>query len=349
MQTIFVSVASYRDQQCSRTLQSIFEMANSPDRVYVGICQQNKHSKENCLPNNFKWKKNIRSVDKSYKEAKGPTYARYICSTLFNNEDFFLQIDSHSHFVKDWDVKCIQMMKDLENEKSIKNKKVLLSHYPPDDTSYFKNQSDKYVTHMVNCFFNHEGILTFHGATWKTPEKLPRRNAFIAGGFFFSPGAFIKEVPFDPHLDYLFTGEEILFSARAFTHGWDVYTPNRNIVYHTYVRKKEPKFWDDHHYRNDEIKEKVKIITGLGSDMKKLTTPRIRNSVSKYNIGSKRSLKDFYNFIGVDPKTKTIGNRLVEFYQNKPLAALPTKSPCCDRGNIIIMVLICCLITLFLT
>ena len=29
----------------------------------------------------------------------------------------------------------------------------------------------------------------------------------------------IREVPFDPHLEHLFNGEEILFSARAWTHG----------------------------------------------------------------------------------------------------------------------------------
>ena len=29
----------------------------------------------------------------------------------------------------------------------------------------------------------------------------------------------LREVPFDPHLEHLFNGEEILFSARAWTHG----------------------------------------------------------------------------------------------------------------------------------
>lgn len=38
------------------------------------------------------------------------------------------------------------------------------------------------------------------------------------------------EMPIDPHLPYLFDGDEILFSVRLFTHGWDIYTPTKNVV-----------------------------------------------------------------------------------------------------------------------
>ncbi len=30
----------------------------------------------------------------------------------------------------------------------------------------------------------------------------------------------LQEVPFDPELPYLFMGEELLYSARLWTHGW---------------------------------------------------------------------------------------------------------------------------------
>lgn len=50
----------------------------------------------------------------------------------------------------------------------------------------------------------------------------------------------LTRYPFDPHLDYLFMGEEMLLSIRSFTFGWNVYTPNRNIVFHTYTRSSAP-------------------------------------------------------------------------------------------------------------
>ena len=41
-ETIFISVASYRDPVCSTTLDSIYDNAAKPENVFVGICQQNK-------------------------------------------------------------------------------------------------------------------------------------------------------------------------------------------------------------------------------------------------------------------------------------------------------------------
>ena len=41
MDTIFVSVASYRDDECPATLEYLFGKADNPHNVYIGICQQN--------------------------------------------------------------------------------------------------------------------------------------------------------------------------------------------------------------------------------------------------------------------------------------------------------------------
>ena len=315
METIFISIASYRDTLCSKTIHNIFEMARYPSRIYVGICEQNdpKSTKEEC-PVIEKYASNIRKLKLHYKDAKGPTWARYLCSTLYKNEDFFLQIDSHTLFVKDWDEKCIQMIKSLEKSSTIENKNVLLSHYPPIMDDYEENPKNDQVTHMVECFFNNEGIISFKGAKWKKPGKLPRRNAFIAGGFIFSRGQWVKDVPFDPHLNFLFVGEEMLLSSRSFTNGWDVYTPNQNIVYHAYTRDKEPKFWNDVSYDDSQSKIKLKIILGLDHDIHKLTDKKARDSLKKYGMGEKRSLQDFYDFIGVDIKNKKVGKPKIEFY-----------------------------------
>lgn len=318
MDTIFVSIASYRDENCPKTLLSLFENAKYPEKVFVGICQQNKIGDIPCIPSNFSYKNNIRIIYKNYSEAKGPTWARYLCSTLYNNEDFFLQVDSHSLFVEDWDIKCIEMIKSLEKSPEIENKKVMLSHYPPSYHNYQKNPSNERITTMIECFFNKDGIISFKGAQWRKAGPLPRRNAFIAGGFIFCRGSWVKEVPFDPHLKYLFVGEEILITIRSYTNGWDVYTPNKNIVYHFYTRPKDPKIWKDLIYNNNEVKQKVKIICKLDNDLSKLTTKDIYNSLQEYNVGKERTLEDFYNFIGVDIKSKTVGKPKIEFYIPNP-------------------------------
>lgn len=310
--TIFVSIASYRDSRCEKTVEHAFQQAQYPERVFLGICQQNKDGDPDCLPRSIPWEKNIRVKRIDYTEARGPTYARYLCTQMYKNEDFFFQIDSHCLFVKHWDALLIDMLCDIEKREKIS--KVILSHYPPEYEKYKENPnpSDP-VTHITKCRFDEHGILTFAGAVYKKPGKHPRRNAFVAAGFIFARGRLLQDVPWDPHLPYLFTGEEMLLSIRFFTSGYDVYTPHRNIIYHAYTRSHEPKFWDDHVYTPHRVFEKIKVLTGLRSveHMPKEFVPDMKT----YGLGSERTLKEYYDLIGVDPVKKTITKKpLIEFY-----------------------------------
>ena len=48
-ETIFVSIASYRDKICTTTLSNLYKQATFPERVYVGICQQNVDDDSDCV------------------------------------------------------------------------------------------------------------------------------------------------------------------------------------------------------------------------------------------------------------------------------------------------------------
>jgi hypothetical protein len=137
--TIFVSIASYRDEVCHTTLGSIYSMASKPQNVYCGVVQQNDDSvDDDCLfgPSNNTGlivKENVTMMRIKHYEAKGPCWARYLASTLWSGQEYFLQIDSHSKFVQDWDIKCISMMKRL-NKRGIP--KAVISHYPKSIDEY---------------------------------------------------------------------------------------------------------------------------------------------------------------------------------------------------------------------
>src|SRR6478609_236107 len=91
--TIFVSVASYRDQDCKNTIKSVFEEADNPTRVFVGTCEQNDpgDSGEACdVLTGQAHGSRIRTLRMHAAEARGPTYARYLCSTLWRGEKYFL-------------------------------------------------------------------------------------------------------------------------------------------------------------------------------------------------------------------------------------------------------------------
>jgi hypothetical protein len=111
--TIFVSISSFRDKLCPKTLFNIFTKASHPERITVGVVQQNEDSDIDCLKGyceliaqsgiNFKRSKkskgsaencpfssNIRLDRRKASEAQGPTWARALGFLSF----FPLSIDT---------------------------------------------------------------------------------------------------------------------------------------------------------------------------------------------------------------------------------------------------------------
>jgi [Skp1-protein]-hydroxyproline N-acetylglucosaminyltransferase len=231
--TIFVSIASYRDAICAQTVENLFESAERPFNIYVGICQQNKLEEDTDCISKYKkreWFKNISIIRISHKVAKGPTYARFLCSKLYKNEDYFLQIDSHTKFLKNWDSILLNDMLKLYNRGVLKP---VLSHYPKAiEYHSYKKKKDCDVPTLCTSFFTDRKMISFPGAEIHSTQcEIMRPTAYIAGGMMFAPGSFLKEIPYDPNLDYLFVGEEILHSIRFYTHGWDIFTPSQNVLY----------------------------------------------------------------------------------------------------------------------
>lgn len=303
--TIFVSIASYRDPVCNTTLKSLFEMAKNPKNVFVGICQQNKDGDEDCT-NSFENNPNVKIIRIPHTNAKGPTYARYLCSTLWDGEEYYFQIDSHTKFVKDWDVKCINMIKSIKSLGL--SKKPVLSHYPKEITefdSYTENEKTQ-VPRMCKSFFNDRKMISFMGSEILDTNNEFYQTPYVAGGMVFSESYFLNELPYDPELPYLFVGEEILHSIRFYTYGWDVFTPNENIIFHEYTRTDKPKIWTDNPYYSDnDAFEKVKYYIGLVDNDSEIPDS-LKKNISKYGLGNIRSLMDYYNFAGIDLKDKLV-------------------------------------------
>lgn len=290
--TIFVSVASYRDAQCSATIRDLFKQADKPARVFVGVCEQNAPSspQEACVPAALP--NNVRRISIPHLEAKGPTYARYLCSTLYRGETWFCQIDSHTRFVKGWDTKAI------ENIQKCPSKKAILTHYPRKMEEF--GSADSGVPVLCKSKFDNHGVVTFESVILAPPSSgVPRPVPFVSGGFVFMPGAAVREVPFDPDLPHLFQGEEILHSARLWTSGYDFFTPLVNIVYHQYERTNVPKFWSDvPDFTQGQATTLRKVRQLLG-----LEAPFLTNYA--FGMGKARTLEAYWKFAGVDVLKKT--------------------------------------------
>ena len=297
-QTIFVSVASFRDIECTQTLDQLFSKAKNRDRIYVGVCEQNKTDEESCTFNLNLSKEfineHVRKVIIPYSIAKGPTKARYYCSTLYNGEDYFMQIDSHSQFAQNWDESLINMIKTLQ---SMGYPKPLLSNYPVSKDE-INNTTDDNVPVLCESNFN-DNKIPFFMAHMLSP-KLDAQIPFCSGGLIFTLGKILNEVPYDPDLPYLFTGEELLYSARAWTSGYDIFSPDKNVIFHHYTREDSPKVWNDVKNYNAEYAEtKVRAILKIPL----LNDPEVSFN-ELYGLGKMRTVEDYFKFAGLDPENK---------------------------------------------
>src|SRR5574343_1318206 len=120
----------------------------------------------------------------------------------------------------------------------------------------------------------------------KEPIKSPK--PFVAGGFMFLESSFLLEVPYDPYLSGLFQGEETLFSARLFTHGYDIFAPNKPVCSHHYNRegslynKDMPNFAPCKHI----AEQRVLYLLGLSYDNALLKShPDFLYDTDKYSLG----------------------------------------------------------------
>jgi len=242
---IFVSLASYRDVELPLTLKNIIRKADHPENLHISIVQQ--CTKRELIP--FEQDVvpcKITNVWIHALDARGAGYARSVAQQPFDNEDFFLQIDSHTRLIDGWDTKMIAMYEQCAELAG--TDKVILSQFPaPYDKGsrgkdIFPLESKKYPAHPMK-----QKLLWTRNSCWAS-ERVefdgdgPEESPTVLAGYIFAPGKIVTEVPYDPEISFF--GEELCFAIRAWTRGWKIYSPNEMFVWHFYHREGHEKIWD---------------------------------------------------------------------------------------------------------
>jgi len=157
---IFVGISHYRDERCSETLRNLFTKAEFPERVYVGVIEH-IHMEEdrfNCLADYCRamgrdtldsgrcpHAAQVRLLDVSFKDARGPGVSRYMQERLHDGEEFCLQLDAHSDVAAHWDSAMLETWAATGNEYAV------LSTHPPDITELTTASSE--VNHLCQATF----------------------------------------------------------------------------------------------------------------------------------------------------------------------------------------------------
>lgn len=293
--TIFVQIAAYRDPETIPTIVDLFIQASHPERVRVGLCWQYKEGADEAkpvVPAEYKKQVRIDAVEAS--ESEGPSWAKSRAQGFYSGEDYVLMIDSHMRFEQGWDELLVAQWKECGDVKAV------ITHYPPNYTP-----PRKLAEPILTVVRAHPptvgGDIRFRGEPLKVPPAKPLRGAFAAPGFQFSRGALIEEVPYDPYL--YFEQEEMCFSARLFTHGWNVYHPSKVILYHLYDSTPVPhmrhRHWSDHGgWQSLNARAKVRRDHLLGVQLTELKAAL--KDLDEYGHGDARGLDEYEEYCGIE-------------------------------------------------
>jgi len=291
MKKIFVAIASYRDPECQWTVKDLFEKAKYPERIFVGICWQFVAAEDQAFFQVETRPEQVRRLDFDVMDSKGCGWAKAESMKLWKDEEYVLIVDSHMRFEENWDEGLINILNSCPSEKS------LISTHP---AAYIPpNELKPSTPQLVAKEFNETSkILSIRSYNRKLSK--PKRNAFIAGGFVFASAELFNQVPWD--FNVYFQGEEIAFAVRAWTYGWDIYTPHICLVYHYYGRQEAIKHSTDHKQWSERANRSncyVRNLVGTeNSDEVIISSP--------FKLGSVRTLEEFQKFSGVDFKNMTL-------------------------------------------
>lgn len=293
---IFIQIASYRDPDLKNTIDDIINNSYYKSDLSFGICWQ--HSADDDWDDITKYgeEQNIHILDVNYTQSRGACWARSLTQSLYNGENFTLQVDSHTRCEPEWDKKILDLYDKLGNSKAI------LSTYPTMFTpgqNYEEYKKDLYSCHVYNM---KNGLISARPRVIKDVTK-PIKAVALAAGFIFGPGSIIGDVPYDP--EFYFTGEESSLALRYYTHGYDLYHPDIKLFYHYYTRKEQKKHWSDHKnwgsYSTTSHK-KLHCLLGRNNDF----------DLGIYGLGNLRSIEDWRKYSGIDYINKKLHKSVID-------------------------------------
>lgn len=303
MSSIFVQIPSYCDFELPKTILSATQNASQQNQINFGICNITLDKNYIYIPQqNLHWSR-ISLFDDIAPKNIGLQKARKIANNFYDGEDYYLQIDAHMRFEKDWDIRLIEL---IVMYKNIGFKKPLLTTYPP---SYWYNS---FLVEEFGSLKNVNAISFLENKnkfeTTYVPSQLAidiNPNCFytasVSGGFIFTIGEYANIIPNEK---IAFWGEEILIAARAYTHGFDLLLPDQSYMWHLYYDHNKT---IQENGRRHVWKDFPKEWNILEQESKQELSRIFSNAVVGPNeLGSERSLQEYGQYAGLDFLNKKV-------------------------------------------
>ena len=205
-------IPAYKDPVLRETLDSIFQNALYPNRVFVAIAAQ--YDDKITMPSLDGIPiQNIRLLTIHPNNRPGVYRIRHILNKLYSNEDYYMSIDSHTILASGWDEELILMLESFDDKKTI------LQAYEPE----YKDNDTKYLHYQMSVSLdNRVGVpriifKDFSERDIPKNKELPIAN-YLQAGMIFTRGLFAKEIRWGKL--WQDDQEEPFLSFESFMLGW---------------------------------------------------------------------------------------------------------------------------------
>lgn len=296
--SIFVQIPEYHDFELPKTIIDALKQSSGFNTINFGIHHTFYKKDDIYIPN----LKNIKKIVVEAPENMGLGLNRNLANSFYNGEDYYLQIDAHCRFDKNWDISLISYIKEFQ---ICGIKKPLLSTYPGEYyyNENLKEQIDYTATSNFISFTEHPEKFKEHLIPSQTAVSHTNKvvQSSISGGYIFSIGDF-NTVGFNNKV--AFWGEEILIAAMAWTRGFDILIPPKPHIYHLYFN---PSHELQRNGRRHVWNDFPELWGAMDVESKKEVDDILSTSrIGPQALGTERTLQDYGIYAGLD-----FSNRIV--------------------------------------
>ena len=297
METIFISIASYRDKLLANTINEAYSKAKYKDNLVFGVFEQNFENDSINL-DDFEFKNQIKYSRVEPDPTKGVCWARTNVQKMFNDETYYFQIDAHMLFDENWDEFFIDNLKEL---KKYHNKPIITA-YPLNFNCFtFEEKSYKQDTvsivatdndHGRDIKFKRLGYSPPWGNSYHPSQYKMVHGYHLGGCCIFSEGNFVRNIPYDDSI--YFGGEEPMLTLRAWTHGYNIFHAGNIRVYHC---------WDKQYggIVQRDLKYDSRESDSRDDRAKKYINSMIRGEIQgQFGIGRERTVEQYIEYSGLD-------------------------------------------------
>jgi hypothetical protein len=273
---IFVAMPTLEDSETSLTIQNAYDTASNPEKIYFGIACTSAQEYYDSLIKKIGHYPNVNIMKYNLDENAGVGYGRSNSMKFYEDQEYMLQIDSHTLFEKNWDKILIEMY----NKAVLKtnNPKTILTAYLSQytNTAKYGRLSDKENPKYPRFAYNdHNGLFRTRGIPgWDfTPmnhfsnsyqdEFLPcvKFNAnFAFGNKYFIQNTGLVE-------NCYFWEEEILQTINLLGDNFSLVFPNQYVpLFHLYSQ-------DIKEFNEDSVAQRNSLLSSLGENKNNTNIP----------------------------------------------------------------------------